>query len=1313
MSRSLIHSFNSVVAKYSRLNKKVRKSISKGEFWRFTRRKRHYLLSRIERLKRRITELRLQLKLAGAGLAAGLLMFNANPATAQKEGEPSRIGPFIENRAKNPLPKPAFYRLANPALTFWDMDKDGDLDASMGTGEFENLYLYVFKNNGTKQVPVFDEAYSNEVSVQWEGTYQNPGRPAYADVDDDGDLDLVIGMGYYSGGAPDVEDDKVIFYRNIGTAEEPNFERQYSDDHPFYNMYFAGSGWPAFTDFDKDGDMDFVLIGDYYDAETAQTARLQFYENKKSGHASGVDAQYVRLEGAGKNPLYMGPLPGNSYFAVSFADVDGDGDEDFFAPSASGNLIYRRNDGGVFTEQEGNYTYKPGGQSTGNPLSISGLLLATPDAYKSFGFGDLDGDGDVDLVIGTNNVGTFNSPFIYVENTGNGVMKVDTSSDNPVIGFSMGTDTNGTLFDYDKDGDVDFLTTGQVTVPDGVEGGSRDIVAHMFFENNKGVFEPKTLINDPFAALVRNGNEGRWLTVDVDGDADIDALFLSRQFDSVLGYDRMYIEYYRNDDGKFNAVDEANSPLEALLATSPWYSMQLDFGDFNGDKLLDVVVFGYGDAASPRFFKNTGQIGAPVFVEENSWKSGIVNDDGSLNPKIIDVDSDGDNDLVLGKYNYIYYYRNIGTDKQPQWKEYGQTYESDGTTYNVENPFGYVQTNGGVMPDLADIDGDGDKDLFFANRRYGYFSFYENLNPAPTVAQTGALQIPYKPDENLTLDPTFTVSDLDGDAIVEIRVTIAPFDQGRERLILAGSHPNLVATFNNANGTLTISGSASLADYQAALRDIQYVWFSANQGERKSGREQSGRTLAKTITVHTLDADLTIAPSNTTTFSITHSNEQPAITPTGFLVSYLAAPIAVASTITLDDKDDIMLASAEVKIDAATYIAAQDRLAATFIGGITGSFNTTTGVLTITGSGTIADYQTVLRSVNYSNVLGAGGTKAARTVSIKVNDGESDSNVASVQVSVGGTNTAPTISGTATPFYISGEVVINNNIVVTDPDTVILNAAVVFTTGYNAAEDVLLFNDQNGIAGTFNSTAGLLSLSGAASPGAYQAALRSVRYKNNAAIPATNDRMVSFSVSDGGPQATVTGTTITVNKPPVIVSEDKKAAARGNVALLVSQVLSDPDNNLDLSTLVVTSQQGGTVSVDNGIITVEYESIPEFRGNDVITITVCDTGGRCSTTTLSVEVGAASIIYNGMSPNGDGINDWFTIQYLPKGTKVAIYNRWGDMIFETDDYDNNDPAKRFEGKNKNGTEVIVGTYFYKIKFPESKEANTGTIILNR
>jgi gliding motility-associated-like protein len=1310
MSRSLVLTFNSAVAKYSQLNKKVRKSISKGEFWRFTRRKRQHLLHKIERLKRRIIELRFHLKFAGAGLAAGLVMMTTGEVAAQNA---SPLGPFVENKNANPFPKPAFDRYRNPVITFFDLEKDGDLDAVIMQGDYPSSQYY--QNTGTNKNPQFSSYWQSGIDLLRDnasGTGSSGGgRIAFADIDDDGDLDAVVGMDNSDDDLnSDIQNDIVFFYRNdaLSPSDAPIFNRDYGSEHPFASMTIKKEGWPAFSDIDGDGDLDFILAGEFDDKNTGKTAWVQVFKNQKEGHEPGINATYQPLQ-TNDNPLYIGEssiTASAGFFDISFADLDGDGDEDFFWTDQHGQIRYKRNDKGTFVDQEGKYVYKPGGTSTGNPMEINNLFLSTPNNYKSLSFGDLDGDGDTDLVIGTNNVGDLNSPYIYVENTGNGVMVADRSYSNFISGFYMGYQTTATFTDYDKDGDEDFLTTGTVVVPKGSEGLTEEVVGHAFFKNNNGKFElQQTPLTDPFAVLAVKGNKGRWITADMDGDIDIDAIFLDSEFDPVLQYDVATIQYYRNDGNTFTLIDGPVSPFKPILDLKYYYP-RISFGDLNSDGLPDVVMIGNGN--TPIFFKNTGVLGSPVFEQDNSWKDGLSTESGELTPKLVDLDSDGDNDMVLGKYWYVWYYENVGNGTTPAWKEYHERYEQEGQLFNVENPFGTISNGGGIVPDVVDVDGDGDKDLFFANYNRGFFSFYENQNPAPNVLHTGPTQFALVANKAITLDPTFTVVDPDNDKIVQINVKVEPYEQGKELLHVNGLPGTLTESWNAITGVLTISGSAPIADYQAALKNIQYVYTGVPAG----GRASNGRTIQKTITVTTLDSDLTVVPSNTAVFQIGHSNTKPVISPGSFLATFNSTSVPVIPGIVLTDGDDTTMGSAEVKIDAATYIAAQDRLTATFAGTLSGSFNTTTGVLQINGTGTVAEYQQTLRSVAYSNLLGAGATKAPRTLSVKVNDGESDSNIGVVQVSVGSANTPPTISGTATPFYVSGELVINNNIVVTDPDTLILGANVVFATGFINSEDVLLFTDQNGITGTYNSTAGLLTLSGPANPALYQAALRSVKYKNTAATPNTGDRAVVFSVTDGGPQASV-NTVITINKPPVVEVAKKNAATDGNVAFGIPEAITDPDNNLDLSTLQVTSEKG-VATISGGIVTVDYSAskINDPVVFDNVTISVCDTGGRCTTYVLIVELRDDAFVYSGMSPNGDGVNDWFTIDFLPEKTQVAIFNRWGEMVFETNDYDVNEPANRFEGKNKNGTEVVAGAYFYKIRYPDGR-VRTGSIILNR
>jgi gliding motility-associated-like protein len=72
--------------------------------------------------------------------------------------------------------------------------------------------------------------------------------------------------------------------------------------------------------------------------------------------------------------------------------------------------------------------------------------------------------------------------------------------------------------------------------------------------------------------------------------------------------------------------------------------------------------------------------------------------------------------------------------------------------------------------------------------------------------------------------------------------------------------------------------------------------------------------------------------------------------------------------------------------------------------------------------------------------------------------------------------------------------------------------------------------------------------------------------------------------------------------------------------------------------------------------------------------------------------------YNGFSPNGDGINDWWDIPVLSYHliNSVEIINRWGDDVWKRDNYDNKNVV--FRGQNMNGNDLPDGTYYYIINY---------------
>lgn len=121
-----------------------------------------------------------------------------------------------------------------------------------------------------------------------------------------------------------------------------------------------------------------------------------------------------------------------------------------------------------------------------------------------------------------------------------------------------------------------------------------------------------------------------------------------------------------------------------------------------------------------------------------------------------------------------------------------------------------------------------------------------------------------------------------------------------------------------------------------------------------------------------------------------------------------------------------------------------------------------------------------------------------------------------------------------------------------------------------------------------------------------------------------------------------------------------------------------------------------------------------FVGSDQVGIEACDLTSLCTVQDISIELGGTIKIYNAVSPNGDGKNEFFTLQYIDilpetQSNKVFIYSRWGDEVFHVNDYNNDDRA--FKGDSNSGNKLTTGTYFYKIVFPNGKKTLTGFLEL--
>ncbi|WP_396636713.1 gliding motility-associated C-terminal domain-containing protein [Maribacter sp. R77961] len=141
-----------------------------------------------------------------------------------------------------------------------------------------------------------------------------------------------------------------------------------------------------------------------------------------------------------------------------------------------------------------------------------------------------------------------------------------------------------------------------------------------------------------------------------------------------------------------------------------------------------------------------------------------------------------------------------------------------------------------------------------------------------------------------------------------------------------------------------------------------------------------------------------------------------------------------------------------------------------------------------------------------------------------------------------------------------------------------------------------------------------------------------------------------------------------------------------------------------------TTAGGSEILANNdvGLITT-YEPAQDLPQGQVIFVTLIPYNAfgiaeSCSTesfTIIAEEEEEDETLY-GISPNGDGINDFWSIDGIESSpiNTVTIYNRWGDMVFTIDDYDNQSNVFRGEAnqKTKMGAGALPsGTYFFNIQ----------------
>lgn len=301
-------------------------------------------------------------------------------------------GTGIFKRASNT----PFIQVKRGSIGFSDIDNDGDMDIFVTGGDntTNQAIARLYANNGAG---VFTEI---------QGTTFIPviGNIAFADVDNDGDEDLFI-----TGGNSNQPISRLYINNGTGTFTVSG--------ETFTNVYSSSVG---FSDIDNDGDPDLLIFGSYAPGQTNNITKL--YRNN--------GGTFSEITGT--------PFQNLSTGSISFADVDGDGDEDVVlagknTSSQNSTKLYLNDGTGNFSED---------------------VTVPFLDVYfSSIRFSDVDNDGDLDALLTgftaqaitklylNDGTGTF-SEFTYV----------------PFVSIAAGAVA---FSDIDNDGDQDVLISGE------------------------------------------------------------------------------------------------------------------------------------------------------------------------------------------------------------------------------------------------------------------------------------------------------------------------------------------------------------------------------------------------------------------------------------------------------------------------------------------------------------------------------------------------------------------------------------------------------------------------------------------------------------------------------------------------------------------------------------------------------------------------------------------------------------------------------------------------------------------------------------
>jgi len=522
------------------------------------------------------------------------------------------------------------------------------------------------------------------------------------------------------------------------------------------------------------------------------------------------------------------------------------------------------------------------------------------------------------------------------------------------------------------------------------------------------------------------------------------------------------------------------------------------------------------------------------------------------------------------------------------------------------------------------------------------------------------------------VDTDVSIADSDDTELTSATVTLRN-PHTNDVLVFNGTPPTGItaSAYNPATGILTLTGTASLADYQTALQQITFdntgttpstairvIDIVVNDGASNSN---TARALIEVEVVNNSAPVVDLDPDDSggslrSTFRTT------------FTENGAAVPIA-DTDVSITDADSTTLVSATITLTnphTGDLLTVSGMLPGAII---SSGYNPGTGVLTLTGSATPAEYEAALQQIQFSNT-GDDPVTDDRLIEVIVNDGANNSNVAAAVIGVAAVNDAPALAvADATYQENAAPVFLSPAASVTDLDDTELNFAAVRITGgsFPGDGDILTVNGatsgtDNGITFTWHPTLHALVLTGANSVANYQALLQTVQFQSTSDDPtdfgASPQRTLTWSVSDGTAVTTATTTLdiVAVNDAPINTVPAAQTAAEDSNLPIAGVSVADIDSSALTTTLSVANGilnvtaglgvagngtanvtlTGTAAQINAALAGLAYAGNPGFIGADTLTVATSD-GTITDTDTIAITVNATADPHCDF--DGDGTSD--------------------------------------------------------------------------